>query len=113
MGENMIISKQKFVEIMDSLQKANDVHNKVGDIFHKELGEYLNTTPFYAIYEQIVVDLLCDMFNSRYDILYFIYDSNYGRDYSDGDVMDHGNIIDLSNSSKLYDYLISNLNEKG
>ena len=108
-----MISKEKFVEIIDKLRKVNDFVNEVNDKA-REIREQVNNDWFdgnnlFISHENTVIELLESIFNDTEDISWWVYELDYGRKYQDGCIKDgQGNNIDLSTSEKLYDYLIKN-----
>lgn len=113
-----MISKEKFVEIIEKLRKTNDLQ----DFIQKTINEsgidsdFIYGHSFVIAHEEIVVDLLTVIMNDDDDdIGYFIYELDYGRNWEPGYVTDKdGNDIDAFQSAdKLYDYLISRRNENG
>ena len=55
--------------------------------------------------------LMESMFNDKNTISWWLYECNYGRDFSLGDLEVDGVEIDLTTSEKLYDYLIKEMEE--
>lgn len=106
----MIISKDKFIEIINRLKSYNELQEKINGIFdecidNKE-NDFCNAGSICIGHESVVVELLENMFNTDM-ISYWIYELDYGREYKDGYVQDgEGNNIDISTLEKLYDYLI-------
>ena len=106
----MIISKEKFVEIINRLRNYNDLQNKIDDLFKENIdnkeADFMNAGSICIGHETIVVKLLENMFNDKGTISWWLYECNYGRDFSLGDLEVNGVAIDLSTAEKLYDYLI-------
>lgn len=110
----MLLSREEFVKIIERLQAANDIQNKVDEIFRESKdnieNDFMNAASLQISHESIVIALLKKiMGDDEYysDIEYFIYELDYGRKYIDGMISDNdGNHIDFSTSEKLYDYLI-------
>ena len=112
-----MISKEKFVEIINRLRDYNDLQNKIDDLFKDNIDnrerDFINAGSICIGHESVVVYLLENMFDTDM-ISYFIYELNYGEDYTEGCVLDENmNNIDLSTSEKLYDYLIKSLESEG
>ena len=109
----MIISKEKFVEIINRLKSYNELQNKIDDLFKDNIEnrerDFMNAGSICVGHESVVVKLLEKMFDT--DIIsYWIYELNYGKEYTDGCVLDENmNEIDLSTAEKLYDYLVQDL----
>ena len=113
----MIISKEKFVEIINRLKKYNELQNDINELFNESIDnkemDFMNARSICIGHESVVVYLLERMFDTDM-ISYFIYELNYGEDYTEGCVLDENmNNIDLSTSEKLYDYLIKSLESEG
>ena len=105
-----MISKEKFVEIINRLKSYNELQNKINDLFKDDIDnkemDFMNAGSICIGHESVVVYLLERMFDTDM-ISYFIYELDYGREYKDGHVQDgEGNNIDISTAEKLYDYLI-------
>ena len=105
-----MISKEKFIEIINRLRNYNDLQNKIDGLFKENIDnkekDFINAGSICIGHESVVVYLLENMFDTDM-ISYFIYELDYGKNYKNGYVLDGvGNIIDLSTVEKLYDYLI-------
>ena len=113
------LSKEEFVDIIERLREANDLVNKVDELFQNSREnlelDYCNGASLQISHEPIVVKLLEKLMEDQgEDISYFIYELDYGRDYEEGCITDQdGNNIDFSTAEKLYDYLNSNIGGKG
>mgnify|MGYP001861119072 CR=1 FL=1 len=109
-----MITKQEFVKIINRLRNYNDLQNKIQDLFNDNIDnqemDFMNAGSICIGHESIVVKLLENMFNDKDTISWWIYECNYGRDFSLGDLEVDGVEIDLTTPEKLYDYLIE---EKG
>ena len=109
----MIISKEKFVEIINRLKNYNELQDKIDELFKDNIEnrekDFMNAGSICVGHESVVVKLLEKMFDT--DIIsYWIYELNYGKEYTDGCVLDENmNEIDLSTAEKLYDYLVQDL----
>ena len=108
----MIISKEKFAEIMNRLKNYNDLQNKIDDLFKTNIdnkeNDFCNAGSICIGHESVVVELLENMFNSDM-ISYWIYELDYGREYKEGCIQDKNGNIDISTTEKLYDYLIKDM----
>ena len=113
----MIISKEKFVEIINRLKNYNELQDKIDNLFKDNIEnrerDFVNAGSICIGHESVVVYLLENMFDTDM-ISYFIYELNYGEDYTEGCIVDANmNEIDLSTAEKLYDYLINSLESEG
>lgn len=105
-----MISKKEFVEIIERLKNYNDLQDKIDDLFKNNIDnkemDFMNAGSICIGHETIVVRLLENIFNDKDTISWWLYECNYGRDFSLGDLEVNGVAIDLSTAEKLYDYLI-------
>lgn len=105
-----MITKERFVEIINRLENYNKLQEKINGLFdecidNKE-NDFCNASSICIGHESVVVELLENMFDTDM-ISYWIYELDYGREYKNGYVQDgEGNNIDISTLEKLYDYLI-------
>ena len=112
-----MISKEKFVEIINRLKNYNELQNKINDLFkdnidNKEM-DFMNAGSICIGHESVVVYLLERMFDTDM-ISYFIYELDYGEKYKEGCVLDENmNNIDLSTAEKLYNYLVQAIESEG
>lgn len=112
-----MITKKKFVEIIERLRNYDDLQKKIQELFKDNIDnqemDFMNAGSICIGHETIVVKLLENMFNDRENwISWWLYECNYGRDFSLGDLEVDGVEIDLSTPEKLYDYLIKNMEVK-
>lgn len=112
----MLISKNKFVDIINRLRDYNDLQDKINELFEDNIDnkemDFMNAGSICIGHETIVVDLLKNMFNDNDAISCWLYECNYGRDFSLGDLEVDGVKIDLTTPEKLYDYLIKDMKNK-
>ena len=112
-----MISKQEFVDIINKLKVVNDFVHKTNEEARKLddaiISDFFNASSLTISHEPIVVHLLENIFDDTGIISWWLYELDYGRKYENGCIADaNGNIIDLSTSEKLYDYLIESKNER-
>lgn len=112
-----MISKEKFVEIINRLKKYNELQNDINELFNESIDnkemDFMNAGSICIGHESVVVYLLERMFDTDM-ISYFIYELNYGEKYKAGCVLDENmNEIDLSTAEKMYDYLVKSLESEG
>lgn len=104
-----MITKIHFVDIINKLKEVNDFVNETNDRARKlsdaVMSDFFNAQSLSISHENIVVELLEDMFNDSDLIGWWLYELDYGRKFKMGDLVDNGVEIDLSTSEKLYDYL--------
>lgn len=107
-----MIDKVKFVDIINDLMEVNDFVNETNDkakrLNDAIISDFFNAQSLSISHENIVVELLKNMFNDSDLIGWWIYELDYGRNFKMGDLIDNGVEIDLSTSEKLYDYLKEN-----
>ena len=112
-----MISKEKFVEIINRLKKYNELQNDINELFNESIDnkemDFMNAGSICIGHESVVVYLLEKMFDTDM-ISYFIYELDYGKKYKAGCVLDKNmNEIDLSTAEKMYDYLVKSLESEG
>ena len=107
-----MIDKVKFVDIINKLKEVNDFVNETNDkakrLNDAIISDFFNAQSLSISHENIVVELLKNMFNDSDLIGWWIYELDYGRNFKMGDLIDNGVEIDLSTPEKLYDYLKEN-----
>lgn len=111
-GVVRMITKQEFVDIINKLKEVNDFVNETNDKARKLndaiISDFFNASSLSISHENIVVDLLENMFNDKDILSWWLYDLDYGRKFKIGYLKDKNGIdVDVSDSGKLYDYLIS------
>ena len=106
-----MISKEEFVAIMDKLKKVNDfvdeTNKKARELDDAIISDFYNTMSLSISHENIVVELLENMFNNTEIISWWLYEKDYGRKSELKMWDEFGKEIDLSTADKLYDYLIN------
>lgn len=108
-----MISKEKFVEIINRLKSYDELQDKINDLFKDNIDnkeeDFMNAGSICIGHESVVVYLLERMFDTDM-ISYFIYELEYGEKYEKGCILNANmSEIDLSTAEKLYDYLIKSL----
>ena len=108
-----MISKEKFVEIINRLKNYKELQDKIDELFKDNIdnreNDFINAASICIGHESVVVELLENMFDTDM-ISYFIYELDYGKKYKAGCVLDENmNEIDLSTAEKMYDYLVKSL----
>lgn len=109
-----MISRNEFIKIIDRLRETNDFVNEVNDksrnLRDSIMSDFFNASSLSISFEDIVVNLLEDMFDGTDMISWWLYDLDYGREYKRGCIKDcNGKNINVSDSGKLYDYLIKEM----
>lgn len=116
----MLISKEKFIKIMNEFKKLVDSSHMLSDA----LANYDNCTDFGGFSnmraESIIVDLLNILVQDFPDdyvgstIDFFIYDLNWGKDWTEDSICEaDGTPIRLSTFEELYDYLEQHYSVQG
>lgn len=113
-----LVSKEKFVEIVNRLKQTDETVDTINEIFNNTIdsktSDFMNAASLMICHEDIVVELLKIMFNDKDTITWWLYELDYGKQYTDGCITElDGTIIDLSTPEKLYDYLIDNMERIG
>lgn len=112
----MIISKDKFCDIVNRLIDYNDLQKKINDLFAEQIdnreNDFCNAGSICIGHETVVISLLETMFETDL-ISWWIYEMDYGSSFSIGDIVEEdGAEPDLTTTGNLYDYLIYNLEQK-
>lgn len=111
-----MITKQEFIEIMNDLKDVTDFVNKTNNEARKLkdaiTSDFFNAMSLSISHENIVLKLLENIFNDNIIISYWLYDLDFGRKYREGCFSENDDTpIDISTAEKLYDYLISEMEE--
>lgn len=107
-----MITKNKFVKIINRLREVDDFVNETNNRARKLedaiISDFFNASSLSISHEDIVVELLKDIFHLEYDdtLSWWLYERDYGREFEIGDLTVEGKEIDLSTPEKLYDYLL-------
>ena len=125
-----ILSKEEFIDLFVSLQRWDKVLNEMSDVAGKLLDPHFEenkfgTAPVHLVdpaipefYKDLILKTIHRMFNLEDDpegsiIDYFVYDLNYGADYTPGDVVDPNGVdIPLATPLDLYAYLVNTFYEE-
>lgn len=111
--EKNILSKEKFVKVINNIIRVNNFYDKIRDLFAEHNGEFC---PILPDLENDLVEVLEIMFGQDEDdygsdIGYFCYEIDYGRAWKPGCLTVNNEDIDISTPEKLYDWLIRSMNE--
>lgn len=112
-----MITKKKFIEILNILQDTDNICTEVNQIFKEcrdnKISDGMNAASLMICHEDIVVELLQNIFNDTDTISYWLYELDYGRKYRDGCLREaDGTTVDISTPEKLYDYLTKTQNKE-
>ena len=111
-----MISKEKFIEIIERLENYYMLQTKIEKLFDDLVDnreqDFMNAGSICIGHESIVVNLLDNMFDTDM-ISWWIYDLDYGKKYKEGCIKENEINIYVSTAGKLYDYLIQDLKKKG
>ena len=113
MQGNITITKERFIKIMNTLKNQNDYRSQVYDTL-SELFTDGGGFPKDEYLSEELISILRDAFHDNNEISiidYFMYELNFGVDWTEESISESGEIIDISTSEKLYDHLMSRYNE--
>ena len=101
----MKLSKDEFCKVIDKIKAHNKTINDLEDILGVifEFDDLQDTV--VELLEKVMDVEPCEKFGS--DISYFIYDLDYGNNWTPSSLTINGESVDISTAEKLYDYLIS------
>ena len=112
----MTISKKKFFEIVDYLQEVNQFETDFQILLNKTSRdtEFIDACIFTdCTMMSYIVDLLEDEFaDEGHWISYWIYDLNFGENWSSGIITYCDRDIKLKTKEDLYNLLMDNIYEK-
>lgn len=109
-----MINKELFIKIMNDIELQHTHDAKCAEAFSVILpNDYTSLYDNSKLYSSIIT-LLCDIFKDENKtemswIEYFIYELEFGKKYKDGCTKMKNENVDISDSSKLYDFLIVNM----
>ncbi len=114
----MVISKEKFFEILDYLQENAKFEKDLRQLFDKSkrTTDFMDAAMFTdcQLIDYIINLLELEFEDSEYGwISYWIYDLDFGRSWTPYSIIDlQGKIIRLKTKMDLYSFLIKNLEER-
>lgn len=115
-----MISKEKFVEIINRLKATHETIEQVNNILRNcrdsVEAEFTQCSSLMICHEDMVIELLDNIFDEDDTLSWWIYDLDFGTKFDIGCMWYYrdGKKIepDLSTAEKLYDYLIEQRREK-
>ena len=105
-----MLSKKEFVRAINILkamdEKERDIYSASDGAFNfSDINEYSKLFTNYVRLLELSMGIEPDKEIYGSDISYFIYELNYGKDWTPDSVTDNGESIDISTAEKLYDFL--------
>ena len=108
-----MITKEQFVTIINRLKETDEMVDKINNIIRNStdsiISDFTNAGSIMICHEDIVLQLLENMFNNTDTISWWLYEKDYGRDIRMKMWDEKGNEIDVSTPEKLYDYLVESM----
>ena len=109
-----ILTKEEFVSVMERMKAISDFESELHGLYYHFDGDA--SAPIHPSLDPELIKVLNRMFYQAEeewytDIEYFIYELDYGRSWEPGKVIQDGKDIDISDAGKLYDYLISQIED--
>ena len=114
-----MVSKEKFIEIMQFLKEKNDAWNEIESIIQNHYKVFGDSTTGFSQTDDIIISLLEESLNLPIGdyygstLSYWIYEAEFGEKFHVGDIEninlpeDHEyRKPDLTDLEKLYDYLV-------
>lgn len=118
MAKKPYLTKEQFVEYVGCIKKTCDKDDMLSEAIEKACNDDCRVIGLYGAECSAMVDLLSLAMGLEVgtrdgnEIEYFIYDLNFGKDYKEGCLTDmNGTPIDISTTEKLYDYIVSEVEE--
>ena len=111
-----MITKEQFVTIINRLKETDEMVDKINNIIRNStdsiISDFTNAGSIMICHEDIVLQLLENIFNDTDTISWWLYEKDYGRDIRMKMWDEQGNEIDVSTPEKLYDYLVESIDKK-
>lgn len=110
--ENILLNKESFIEVMNDIEKQHNHDIKCAEAFSILLpNDYTSVYDNSLLYNSVLnlLDILFKQNKKESWLDYFINELEFGKNYKDGCIKEFGINIDLSDSGKLYDFLIDNM----
>lgn len=118
MAKKPYLTKEQFVEYVGCIKKTCDKDDMLSEAIEKACNDDCRVIGLYGAECSAMVDLLSLAMGLEVgtrdgnEIEYFIYDLNFGKDYNEGSLTEmDGTPIDISTAEKLYDYIVSEVEE--
>lgn len=118
MAKKPYLIKEQFVEYVGCIKKTCDKDDMLSEAIEKACNDDCRVIGLYGAECSAMVDLLSLAMGLEVgtrdgnEIEYFIYDLNFGKDYNEGSLSEmDGTPIDISTAEKLYDYIVSEVEE--
>ena len=105
-----MLSKKEFVRAIEILKAMDEKEHSIykasnGAINFSEIDEYSELFTNYVRLLELSMGIEPNKEIYGSDISYFIYEINYGKDWTPDSVTEDGVSIDISTAEKLYDFL--------
>lgn len=104
------MTKELFLESIEALRLQSEHDSECSKAFRVILrNDHVSGYDNHWLANQLIKLLQVEFNDDHKDswIEYYIYDLEFGKLYHEGCVTDNGTNIDLSNSDKLYEYLVT------
>lgn len=110
-----MLSKEKFVEIINKLKEVDDFVTETNDKARKlsdaVISDFFNAQSLSISHEGLVVELLENIFKDKDYISWWIYETDYGRNKDMAKVWpEDGTEIKLNTAEQLYEFLVKYIN---
>ena len=104
-----MISKQNFIKYINQIKELRDIEDAINSA-----GKTLEFSINFGIYEQLVVDILEDVFDDeKYGwISYWVYELDFGSKWSEGIVIMDNEDISMRYAGELWDLLVSEIGKE-
>lgn len=109
---NNILTKEEFIKIIDKIERITRFEEELYKLFYTQGDDA--SSPTYPSLESELIKVLNRMFmleENEYmtDIEYFCFELDFGKEWEPGTVTCNGEDVDLSDSGKLYDWIIKDI----
>jgi len=102
------ISKQNFIKYINKIKQLRDAEGSLNSA-----GELFDFSISFGHHEQLIVNILEDAFDDEKCnwVPYFIYDLNFGADWSEGIVIMDDEDISMRDAGELWDVLVNKMKD--
>ena len=110
-NKNMI-SRELFIKTIDGIERQFERDNDFSEALSKAFLNYPSKYDYSGVLISLENILIEEFEDKEGWISYFIYELNFGKDWTENSIEDNGKSVKMTNAGELYDYLLVNM-EKG
>lgn len=108
------LSKERFVEILDTLKAARDFTDGYGKLlssYRNKFGlDFMDSAGIAISHDELVIELLQTILDDTGELIdYFVYEMEFGRRTDIAIFLDNDREVHIGSAEELYDYLTANV----